>query len=289
MYCVQCGAELPNVARYCWRCGRRTVAVPRFRKHPLSQGSRDDAEQAAVPSVADSPPETSQPVGAPDPNIIATDSWQYRSARGLATAITVLAIGALVLFSLDFGLALALALAPSESAYQAVGVPSTIGGLLIWPVIAILIIIWTRRTTGNLAVAGVARSWGTGWAIGGWFIPVAHLVLPILVISQAYKATDPALDVPVAWRWKMIPSSATLWAWWVTSHLLPISVTWPSYAAEQYQPISLTDLSEIGWISLPATAVSSAAVFLTAIVVWRITLRQDDFVSRKLGFHIPQM
>lgn len=72
----------------------------------------------------------------------------------------------------------------------------------------VLWLIWQYRHAKNAQALG-ARGLGPGWAIGGWFIPVANLVLGPLQLSQSAKASDP--DAP--------PGQGTLPAvvvlWWV--------------------------------------------------------------------------
>lgn len=70
--------------------------------------------------------------------------------------------------------------------------------------LAVLVIILTLATAAvfiawqyNHALNAVALrgplDLGPGWAIGGWFIPLANLVLPFLQIRQAARASDPDL------------------------------------------------------------------------------------------------
>jgi hypothetical protein len=59
------------------------------------------------------------------------------------------------------------------------------GGLFIW---------WFHRAYKNLASLGATGlRYGAGWAIGGWFIPLANLVLPKRIANDLWRASDPAL------------------------------------------------------------------------------------------------
>src|SRR5262245_14862724 len=47
---------------------------------------------------------------------------------------------------------------------------------------AVVFIVWLYRARRNLAIWGIlGLGWGPGWAIGGWFIPLANLLIPKLV------------------------------------------------------------------------------------------------------------
>ena len=44
--------------------------------------------------------------------------------------------------------------------------------------IGVVFIIWQFRHAKNAQVLGARGGLGPGWAIGGWFIPLANYVLP---------------------------------------------------------------------------------------------------------------
>ena len=51
-------------------------------------------------------------------------------------------------------------------------------------------IIWQFRHAKNAEALGARGGLGPGWAIGGWFIPIANFVLPALQMFQSSKASD---------------------------------------------------------------------------------------------------
>ena len=58
--------------------------------------------------------------------------------------------------------------------------------------IAITFIIWQFRHAKNAQVLGSYGGLGPGWAIGGWFIPVANYVLPAVQLHQSSRSSDVA-------------------------------------------------------------------------------------------------
>ncbi|MFJ2027049.1 DUF4328 domain-containing protein [Streptomyces sp. NPDC087897] len=89
---------------------------------------------------------------------------------------------------------------------------------------AVVFIVWFHRTRRNAEVfdAGVQRM-GPGWAVGGWFVPVANFWLPYRVARGVWEAG--ARTGPDA-GWRTVPRTPlTLW-WgaWVAS-LLAARVT----------------------------------------------------------------
>ncbi|MFP4513066.1 MAG: DUF4328 domain-containing protein [Acidimicrobiales bacterium] len=93
-------------------------------------------------------------------------------------------------------------------------------GLLYLAMLAtgILMIIWTYKasqTADRLGPGG--RTWGPGWAIGGWFIPFASLVIPKLVLNEIERvATAPRSGAQVVAAWRRQSTSALGWIWWLT-------------------------------------------------------------------------
>jgi hypothetical protein len=54
---------------------------------------------------------------------------------------------------------------------------------------AIVFIVWQYRYAVNAVTLGGPIGLGPGWAIGGWFIPLANFVLPFLQVRQSTKAS----------------------------------------------------------------------------------------------------
>ena len=63
---------------------------------------------------------------------------------------------------------------------------------LLLVAIGVVLIIWQFRHAKNAEVLGATGGLGPGWAIGGWFVPLANLVLPVLQMFQSSKASDVA-------------------------------------------------------------------------------------------------
>ena len=56
----------------------------------------------------------------------------------------------------------------------------------------VVFIIWQFRHAKNAEALGARGGLGPGWAIGGWFVPLANFVLPTVQIFQSSKASDVA-------------------------------------------------------------------------------------------------
>ncbi|MCJ7726424.1 MAG: DUF4328 domain-containing protein, partial [Acidimicrobiia bacterium] len=82
-------------------------------------------------------------------------------------------------------------------------------------VLAFLFVSWMFRAYGNLSALGATgASFGRGWAIGGWFLPFANLVIPKKIADDIWKSSDPVTRVGAAWRANLV--DWRIHAWWAT-------------------------------------------------------------------------
>lgn len=84
----------------------------------------------------------------------------------------------------------------------------------------ILFILWFRRTRRNAEVfeAGVQRS-GPGWAVGGWFVPIANFWIPYRVACDIWMASSPN-SPDGGWRSAPRVPLNLWWGAWVASTVL---------------------------------------------------------------------
>lgn len=89
--------------------------------------------------------------------------------------------------------------------------------------ITVLIIVWWYQA--YLAIQRVEPSglrWSPGWAIGGWFIPFANLVIPKRVLDEVDRVSAAAEDGSIdGWREKRtLRVAAVWWGFWVGAVVL---------------------------------------------------------------------
>ncbi len=277
MYCSRCGAWSAQGAAYCWKCGASIAPAAQPNQPapaaapppPPAGGSAQPAEQPPswpqAPYIAYPPP--------PEP----APRWFYLSASGLATGISVVAAIAAILFGIGAGLGLAGAATDDWDALDISGSFLGIGFLAIL-VVGILLIVWTRRITGNLLPFQPALELGTGWAVGSWFVPVINYWFPLRIWNQAWRATDPAIAPPIGWQWKGRPVPPTHLLCWLAYHIgvLVASIGVPT------EDDTSTAIGYAGFIG--GTLVAMSMVFLV-LVVRNLTARQDAYARR----YLPQI
>jgi hypothetical protein len=80
-----------------------------------------------------------------------------------------------------------------------------------------LFITWAHlayRAASSRGATGT--NWSAGWAIGVWFIPLANLVLPKLVLGEVERMSHPAAgNPPIDDRWMRSPVSVLGRVWWI--------------------------------------------------------------------------
>lgn len=84
-------------------------------------------------------------------------------------------------------------------------------------VLFVLLLVWGNQAYRSLSRSGAeGRSWSAGWAVGGWFIPLASAVIPRLVLSEIERIAHPGNGPPpVGENWRRQPLLAAGVAWWV--------------------------------------------------------------------------
>jgi hypothetical protein len=83
-------------------------------------------------------------------------------------------------------------------------------------VAAVFVIVWAFKASKAMTARGPeGRTWAPGWAIGGWFVPLANLVIPRLVFGELEKmAAEPYRGAPLEKRWKGHRRFSTGDLWW---------------------------------------------------------------------------
>ena len=81
-------------------------------------------------------------------------------------------------------------------------------------VTAVLWALWVQRARVNATALGAAGQRQTdGMAVGGWFIPLANVVIGKLMLNDLWRANDPT--VPSGYRIEGRPVSGLVNTWWV--------------------------------------------------------------------------
>ncbi|WP_322818133.1 DUF4328 domain-containing protein [Tepidiforma sp.] len=296
MYCPSCTSWSAESAAFCWKCGLplrgQTTEPP---PPPPASGSRpvSSVPFASRPAQAlHAPPPSPYPTPTRPPSVhhpplagsaIGT-GWTYRSASGLAGSIS----GFAVLIALTVGLGATFAfigLVVDDTDPIVIGIAISLVGVFATLLQYPLLIVWTRRITGNLLPFQADLRFGTGWAIAAWFIPILSLWYPIRIWNQAWRATRPDLVPPIGWKWEGWPAPTIHAICWMLNFIG--SVVWlngvptldPEAAPAPYLQVAG------GWLW-------ALANLLLIFVVQALTSRQDTYARQYLpnlspSSHLP--
>lgn len=157
-----------------------------------------------------------------------------------------------------------------------------IAQIAVFVACAIAFILWLRRITANLPALGAqGMRFGTGWATGGWFVPILQLWRPKEVVNDAWRASDPekSADMGGTWRDSSVPGFLALWwAAWIINNIMGQASFRMSAAAE-----SLDSIITASRVTLGADVTSIIADVAAIVVVTRLTQRQVARAERVAG------
>nr|WP_237535905.1 DUF4328 domain-containing protein [Streptomyces sp. SID3343] len=140
---------------------------------------------------------------------------------------------------------------------------------------AAVFIIWLHRARSNVDLFGPSRQrLHVGWTIGGWFLPIANLWFPKVILHDVWRASD----ARTAERGGRTPGRhPLLWTWWVL--LVGSVVLFLASRLSYPRNVGLDDASRLETIDILSGAADIALVFaaIAAIfVVKRITRFQQQ-------------
>ncbi len=139
-------------------------------------------------------------------------------------------------------------------------------------VIAPLFVAWMWRAAKNQQALGRRpERLGAGWAIGGWFVPLANFAIPVLVVQDLWRGSDAAIarDDP---RWRIADRSWLVGWWWgmLVVGLLAVSGERADQPGER-----MAVLEQANVLALLGSLGTAVAAVLAILVVRELTARQD--------------
>ena len=256
---------------------------------PLPSGS--DPQMPSPPPAAPPPGyyaegTTPQPPGGPPAAYGPRAQW--RSLRGITTALTWLFVAHIVLTALLIigvfnhlrvlgdnetgGLVF-----DTKAVNDANALPAAmiiLSGFVALAIFVLLVIWLYRAAKNNEALGRQNPRLGPGWAIGGWFIPIANFVIPFIVMDDVWRGADPSIARGDP-GWRRTSTLGAIWAWLVTAVIFTIPSVIASSSgdvrADEPDKVRRDDILRI----IGAFGAILAAVF-AIVVVRRIAVRQEE-------------
>jgi hypothetical protein len=139
---------------------------------------------------------------------------------------------------------------------------------------AIVFIVWMwRAAKNNEALGRMNPRLGPGWAIGGWFIPFANLVIPILIMQDLWRGSDPTVARgDPGWR---TGRGAALVGWWWALWILGAVRLFAGNDSSNSSH-SLSDIKRSNQVALVGFLAHVVAAGLAIGVVRKLSARQEE-------------
>jgi hypothetical protein len=152
-----------------------------------------------------------------------------------------------------------------------------IGILVCSLAIFVLLIVWMWRVAKNAELSGRDHPrFSPGWTIGGWFIPFANLVIPVLVMQDLWRASDPTVvRGDRDWR-RGAKGSALVGVWWAAHLVAALRFATGSGSDSRSD---LEGLRRADHLAAFGSVAAIAAAVLLIFVVRGVTRRQEALLG----------
>ncbi len=141
------------------------------------------------------------------------------------------------------------------------------GELALFLVTAIAFLVWLYRAEVNARALGAQDMMvSPGWAVGWFFIPLVHLVMPFVAVRELWKASATPRD------WQLghaSPVIALWWACWIVTSITG-NIAFALSRMDEYGALVAAD-----FMSLVSAAFFIPAAILLAVTVGRIQAMQE--------------
>lgn len=144
---------------------------------------------------------------------------------------------------------------------------------LVWPVAGILVICWLVRARANAGLlAPTGHRLPSWWAIVGWLIPIVNWVVPVLVVSDVVRASNPTGS-----------NLRAVTVWWISWLVAPIALVYGSVRANQleYPDTALV----LGQSLLAASALYIISALSFRSIAFAVARWQDEHVASPGAVH----
>lgn len=137
--------------------------------------------------------------------------------------------------------------------------------LLVLLTTGVVWLVWQYRHARNADSLGQRGGLGAGWAIGGWFVPLANLVLGPLQLSHAARATS-GRTPPILYVW---------WALWLLQPVVGLLSGRLGFGDDEADGTGIDEFRRSDILGSVGGALAAAAAIAAIITVRILTRRQQ--------------
>jgi Domain of unknown function (DUF4328) len=144
----------------------------------------------------------------------------------------------------------------------------------IFVLTAVLFIAWFRRAYRNLPALGAyGLRYGSGWTIGGWFVPILSLWRPKQIANDIWRASDPELPPEEGAGWMDGHVPVLFQGWWAAYIAMSAVSSFAFRSGIGAEDLETT--KSVNSAFLTADTLSVLTAVLAVFVVRRTTRRQN--------------
>ena len=145
-------------------------------------------------------------------------------------------------------------------------------------------VIWMYRIATNVRSLGRATTFAPVFAIVGWILPPFLFILPLLVLRELWKASDPN-SPPGSDGWRASGENPLLYLWFVVYGIIPAILTAMSLGSVFDAALNLdTDTQSIAEVTAStggAQLLVGGVFSVVSAVVWIVLVKQ--FTARHVA------
>ncbi|MEU1374442.1 DUF4328 domain-containing protein [Streptomyces triculaminicus] len=150
---------------------------------------------------------------------------------------------------------------------------------LTFAITVVLWLFWFRRVRANAEVFDpTGHRLGRGWAIGAWFVPIAHLWIPKQISNDIWKASTPPAATGRRRRAAGVPRGV-LHGWWALwagqTATLYLSTTWKTSTEAE----TVAQARFITVVSFAGEVLALASAVLAVVMVQTLTSMQERRIA----------
>ena len=133
----------------------------------------------------------------------------------------------------------------------------------LYLVAGVAFVLWLHRVRVNLSSFGVHHlRYSPGWTIGGWFIPLGNLVMPLLVVSEIDKAMAERTAATAEPGWGERDQGRPIFVLW--------AVFWTLRTVASYAQAALLDIAPMAGAAI-SIGIELGAGVCAVLLILRIT------------------
>ena len=148
---------------------------------------------------------------------------------------------------------------------------SSIFGLTQLAIIVVFIVWMYRAAKNNEALGRQSPRFGPGWSIGAWFLPLANLVIPVLIMQDLWRGAAPEVRRGVR-DWRAGSGSILVGFWWAA--LIGSFLRFSYSGSGLHDRGSLDDIENSNTVALVGVVITVVAAVLAILLVRALTRRQ---------------